>query len=118
MTGKNEWIVPDGFMSDSESGKYVSHEAICVLNLNDMDADIELTIYFEDREPLKDFREICQAQRCNHIRLDKIENAAGEKIPHETPYAVHIKSSLPIVVQHSRMDVTQADMTLMTTIAY
>lgn len=29
-----------------------------------------------------------------------------------------VESDVPIIVQHSRMDVSQAEMTLMTTIAY
>ena len=118
MIGKNEWIIPDGFMSDTKSETYVSHEAVCVLNLNETDANVEIEIYFEDREPLSGFFATCKGKRCNHIRLDKIKNRNGDKIPHETPYAICVKSNIPIVVQHSRMDVTQPNMTLMTTIAY
>ena len=116
--GKTEWVIPDGFMSDTKSETYVSHEAVCVLNLNEKCANVELQIYFEDREPLLDFTATCEGKRCNHIRLDKIVNKDGVKIPHEVPYAIYVKSDIPIVVQHSRMDVTQPNMTLMTTIAY
>ncbi|MBR4720215.1 MAG: hypothetical protein IK057_00485 [Clostridia bacterium] len=118
MKGKTEWIIPDGFMSDTKSETYVSHEAVCVLNLNEQPARVELEIYFEDREPLLGFSAICEGKRCNHIRLDKIKNADGNEIPHEVPYAIYVKSDIPVVVQHSRMDVTQPNMTLMTTIAY
>ena len=116
--GKTEWIIPDGFMSDTVSERFVSHEAVCVLNLNDECATVELEIYFEDREPLVGFVAECSSKRCNHIRLDKIENKDGVKIPHEVPYAIYVKSNIPVVVQHSRLDVSQPDMTLMTTIAY
>ena len=27
--GKKEWIIPDGFMSDTQKGELVSHEAVC-----------------------------------------------------------------------------------------
>ena len=118
MTGKKSWIISDGFMSETEKGKYVSHEAVCVLNLSGETANIDISIYFEDRAPLKNFKAVCENERTNHIRLDKIENESGEKIPHEVPYAIRVESDVPIVVQHSRMDVTQAEMTLMTTIAY
>ena len=118
MTGKTEWVIPDGFMSDTESETYVSHEAVCVLNLSENDAHIELEIYFEDREPLLGFTAVCAAKRCNHVRLDKIETKDGIRIPHEVPYAILVRSDQPVVVQHSRMDVTQPNMTLMTTIAY
>ena len=118
MIGKNEWVIPDGFMSDTESETYVSHEAVCVLNLGEVCAHVTLEIYFEDRDPLLGFQAVCESKRCNHIRLDKLKNQDGVKIPHEVPYAILVKSDVPALVQHSRMDVTQPNMTLMTTIAY
>lgn len=118
MLGKKIWMIADGYMSDTSTEKYVSHEAICVLNLSDEAAEIDITIYFEDREPLEGFKAVCNPKRTNHIRLDKIKNNDGVMIPHEVPYAILVESSQPVVCQHSRMDVSQPDMTLMTTIAY
>ncbi len=116
--GKNIWVIPDGFMSDTSCGNFVSHEAVCVLNLGNTAAKISLTVMFEDREPLGGFKAVCEPRRTNHIRLDKIVNDKGERIPKEVPYAVLVESSVPIVAQHSRMDVSQPSMTLMTTIPY
>ena len=116
--GKKQWVIPDGYMSDSQNGNLVSHEAVSVLNLSGETANINITVYFEDREPLYGFKAECYYKRTNHIRLDKIENKDGVKIPHEVPYALLIESNVPVVCQHSRMDVTQKEMALMTTIAY
>lgn len=118
MIGKTVWAIGDGFMSDTANGAYVSHEAICVLNTCDQDAEINITVYFEDKEPIGGFKAVCGARRANHIRLDKIVNDKGEVIPHEVPYALLVESNVPVVAQHSRMDVSQAEMTLMTTMAY
>lgn len=118
MIGKTIWAIGDGFMSSSEKGGYKSHEAVCVLNVSKTDANIKITVYFEDREPIGVFHAICYAKRTNHIRLDMIKTENGDVIPHDVPYALLIESDVPIVVQHSRMDVSQAEMTLMTTIAY
>ena len=118
MLGKKEWIIADGFMSDSANEKYVSHEAVCVLNLSGTDAEIKITVFFEDKEPLSGFCASCKNNRTNHIRLDKIKNKDGKSIPKEVCYALLIESSVPVIVQHSRMDVSSPDMTLMTTIAY
>lgn len=118
MYGKTCWLIPDGFIPDVSSGAFISHEAVCVLNTGEGEAKIGLTIYFEDREPMEGFAAVCPARRTNHIRLDKIKNAAGEKIPSGVPYAIMVESDLPIIVQHSRMDTSQAEMTLMTTMAY
>lgn len=117
-SGKKQWLIADGYMSDTKNGEFVSHEAVCVLNLSAETANINITVYFEDREPLRGFKAECPSERTNHIRLDKIENNEGVKIPHEVPYALLIESDVPVVCQHSRMDVSQAEMTLMTTIAY
>lgn len=118
MIGKKTWLIADGFMSDTKIDKYVSHEAVCVLNVSEAEAEISITVYFEDREPMKGFTAKCSPERTNHIRLDRIKNINGESIPKEVPYALLIESSTPIVCQHSRMDVSSSDMTLMTTIAY
>lgn len=118
MIGKNQWLIADGFMSDTKNEQYISHEAGCVLNLSETEAQIEITIYFEDREPLKGFSAVCPPERTNHIRLDKIKNDKGESIPKNTSYAILVQSNTPVVCQHSRMDVSRSDMTLMTTIAY
>ncbi|MDD3840501.1 MAG: sensory rhodopsin transducer [Clostridia bacterium] len=117
--GKKIWFIPDGYMSSISNGKhYVSHEAVCVLNTGSEDANIKLTFYFEDREPMDKFAAVCKAQRTNHIRLDKIEDEDGNKVPLGVPYAIRIQSDCNIIVQHSRLDTTQCEMSLMTTIAY
>ncbi|MBQ9760696.1 MAG: hypothetical protein IJW16_05050 [Clostridia bacterium] len=118
MYGKNVWLVPDGYMSDTEKGGLVSHEAICVLNLSGKDASIDITLYFEDSEPMRGIHAVCRHERANHIRLDKVVTEDGRKIPKNTPYAVLVESDRPVVVQASRLDVSQPEYALMTTIAY
>ena len=118
MYGKNVWMVPDGFMSDSECGGFVSHESICVLNLSGEQANITMTVYFEDTEPLRGLHASCAHERSKHIRLDKLVSDDGRKIPKNVPYSVLVESDRPIVVQVSRLDVSQPEYTLMTTIAY
>ena len=118
MYGKKVWVIPDGFMSDSEIEGFVSHEAVCVLNLSEKDAEIHLTVFFEDREPMTGFKAECKVKRTNHIRLDKIKNDKGLKIPHEVLYALLVESNTDIICQYSRMDVSDPNITLMTTIAY
>ena len=116
--GKKVWLIPDGFLHSVSLNDQVSHEAVCVLNTSDEDANISLTLYFEDREKMTGFSAVCKASRTNHIRLDKIVSEKGEKIPRDTPYAMLVESSAPIVVQYSRLDTSALEMALMTTIAY
>ena len=111
-------MIADGYMSDTVKGEYVSHEAICVLNVSGQDANINITLYFENDEPMRGIKAVCKNDRTNHIRLDKVVTEDGKKIPRNTPYAVLVESDQPIVVQSSRLDVSQPEYALMTTIAY
>ena len=118
MIGKNTWLIPDGYMSDTVKGEFVSHEAVCVLNLSGEPAHVSIAIYFEDAEPLRGFTAVCENERTNHIRLDKAVNDKGQNIPRNKPNAILVESDQPIVAQCSRLDVSQPEYALMTTIAY
>ena len=85
--GKTTWLIPDGYMSDTATWDLVSHESVCVLNLWGDTAHITLTLYFEDREPLRGFHATCGHERTHHIRLDKQVNDDGKTIPRDFPYA-------------------------------
>ena len=116
--GKKTWLIPDCYMNSKSKNDSVSHDAICVINTSDDDAKIKLTLYFEDREKMSNFESFCGAGRTHHIRMDKIRSTTGESIPRDTPYAALVESSVEIVVQYSRLDASEAEMALMTTIAY
>jgi hypothetical protein len=118
MSGKRSWLIGDGYLPVKSRGEHISHESVCVLNLTDQDAVIQLTIYFEDREPMKDLLSFCKAQRTHHIRLDRITDQAGNIIPRGVPYAIQVDSDIPVIVQHTRLDTTQKALSLMTVMAY
>ena len=116
--GKKVWLIPDTYLNSVSKNDSISHEAICVINTSDVDAEIKLTLFFEDREPNTAFTSFCGARRTHHIRLDKIRDAKGNGLPEGVPYAILLESDTPIVVQYSRLDTSAAEMALMTTIAY
>lgn len=115
--GKKVWLIPDGFY-DSKSTGQKSHDAVCILNTSDKDATINMTLYFEDREPVKNYIAYCGAERTHHIRMDKLKNADGLTVPQDVPYAILVESDVEVVCQYSRLDTAQAELALMTTIAY
>ena len=116
--GEYVWFIPDAYYPQKSSGEFPSHEAVCVLNPGAADANIELTLYFEDRDKMDGFKAVCKAERTNHIRLDRLKDAKGNSIPMGVPYAIMVHSDRKIVVQYSRMDTSQAEMALMTTMGY
>lgn len=119
MIGKTSWLIPDMYWpTEGTTGSYISHESICALNTSDFDANIAITLYYEDMEPITLQTVQCGARRTHHIRMDKILDLGGKNIPKGKPYAAVVRSDIPIVVQYSRLDTTQPEMSLMTTIAY
>lgn len=116
--GKKTWLIPDLYLDSVSCNNQKSHEAICVINTSDEDAKIKLTLFFEDRDCDDSFSSVCLAKRTHHIRMDYIKNPEGKTIPLDTPYAVLLESNVPVVVQYSRLDSSQAELALMTTIAY
>lgn len=115
--GAKTWLISDGFFPADSIGMK-SHEAVCVLNTGDKEAEISMTLYFEDGEPLTGFDVKVGARRTWHIRMDSLKNKDGLPVPTERPYAILVQSSVKIVAQYSRMDTRQAEMALMTTMAH
>jgi hypothetical protein len=48
--GKKTWLIPDTYLNSVSKNQNISHESVCVLNTSDKDAEIKLTLFFEDRE--------------------------------------------------------------------
>jgi hypothetical protein len=115
--GKRKWFVPDGYLPSASSGDALSHEAACLLNVSDTDANLRLTFYFEDRDPIGPVAFTLAARRTWHVRLDDPASLDGIELPRDVPYAYTVESDVPVVLQHSRLD-TSAGYTLFTTIAY
>ena len=102
--------------ADSSHG-VISHEAACLLNAGDRDAEVHFTFFFEDRDPIGPVRVTLAARRAQHVRLDD-PNAIGVELPRGVPYAYSVESDVPVVLQHSRLDTSAGSYTLFTTIAY
>lgn len=116
--GKTHWFIPDGFIPPDSSGNFQSHESICVLNCDEKEATLTITVYFEDREPLENVIYTVTGRRTKHIRTTWLKNGQGETIPEGVPYALEIESDLPVIIQYSRLDSSQSELALMTTIGY
>ena len=117
--GRTTWAIPDGYIpgkSTNPTSDLTSHEACCILNASENNAQIEITIFFEDRDPAGPFRFRVSARRTRHLNFNDFD--APEKIPRDTPYASLIKSDVPIIVQQTRLDSRQAENALLSTIAY
>ena len=117
--GRRRWAIAEGYIpawSHGPEPEMTSHETACILNASDRDAQVEITVYFEDRAPVGPYHVHVPAQRTKHLRFNDL--VQPQSIPRGTPYASLIESDVPIVVQHTRLDSRQAENALITTIAF
>ncbi|WP_019004097.1 sensory rhodopsin transducer [Cohnella laeviribosi] len=115
--GEKHWIIPDGYIPPASSGSLESHESVCVLNVSSEEALLLFTIYFEDRDPIEDIPVVVPPRRTKHIRTSSLAKN-GASIPVGVPYAIEVRSDIPVIVQYSRLDATQAENALMSVVAY
>ncbi len=117
--GRKTWAIAEGWIpawSHGPQPELLSHETACILNTNDRDAQVEITIYFSDRDPVGPYKLTVPARRTLHQRFNDLKDP--EPIPKATNYASVIVSDVPIVVQHTRLDSRQSDNALLSTIAF
>jgi len=117
--GRTRWAIAEGYIpaeSHGQTPQLESHETFCVLNVSDIDAVLEVTVFFAEREPAGPYRFTVGARRTRHIRFNRFRNP--EPIPRDTDFASLIEANVPVVVQHSRLDSRQSPLALMTTLAF
>jgi hypothetical protein len=117
--GRRRWAIAEGYIPPSSHGPHpqmISHETLCILNAGDRDALMALTVFFADREPVGPYRVVVPARRTLHLRFNELSDP--EPLPTDRDFACLVDSDVPIVVQHTRLDSRQAELALMTTMAY
>jgi len=113
------WAIAEGYIPSESTGEgpeLESHEAACLLNASGDHAEVEITVFFEDRQPAGPYRLTVPALRTLHLRFNDLEDP--EPIPRDTSYAAVIESDQPIVVQHTRLDSRQPALALLSTVAH
>ena len=119
IVGVKEWVIAEGYIPPESHGpqpQMTSHETVCLLNTCDQDAHVEITIYYSDREPVGPYRVTVPARRTLHVRFNDLRDP--EVIPRGKDFSSVIRSDVPVVAQHTRLDSRQAANALLSTIAY
>lgn len=117
--GHKTWAIAEGYIPGKSNGphpEFTSHETACILNTGDKVANVEITLFFTDKDPVGPYKIEVPAKRTLHMRFNDLKEP--EEVPRDTDYASVIKSDVPIVVQHTRLDSRQAENALLTTIAF
>ena len=117
--GRRLWVIAEGYIPgwcQTDDRRFESHETVCILNAGAEPARITIMLYFADREPVGPYRIEVQPRRTLHLRFNDLRDPAP--VPRETDYSSVIESSVPIVVQHTRLDSRQPALALMSTMAF
>jgi hypothetical protein len=114
---RRTWWFPDGDMPEPVTGdRFVSHEALIVLNPMSKPATLRLRFYWTDQPPTSFDQEIVvEAERVRCLRLDKLDELGIDfVIPFRTQYAIRLDSSVPVFCQYGRLDSAQPNLALLT----
>ena len=110
MSGKKQWYIVDGYRPSPQpdpQADYVGHESVMILNTNDQDAHVLISVYFEDRDPVENIPYL----------VPDSEALGGLTIGVGVQYSMEIKSDVGVVVQYGRLDVQQSNMAYMALMA-
>jgi hypothetical protein len=116
--GKKRWIIPDCELPREGEGELKGHESVIIVNDNEEDVDVKVTLFFTD-DPAYDgivWRVKAKSVRC--FRMNNLDDMCGFKVPLETQYAMKLESSGDIVLQYGRLDNRQINLAYYTTLGY
>ena len=117
--GKTRWVIAEGYIPGASTGEgraFESHETACILNASEREANVRITLYFADRDPVGPYKIRIDGKRTKHVRFNDLKDPAP--VPRDTDYSSLIESDVPIVVQHTRLDSRQAALALLSTMAF
>ena len=116
--GKKIWIIPDCELPPPGEGELKGHESVIIVNDTDVDAEIEVKVYFTDKDCYEGINWKVKANRVRCFRMNNKEDMDGYEVPLETQYAMKVSSNTPIVLQYGRLDNRQTNLAYYTTLGY
>lgn len=117
--GRTHWAIAEGYIPSESSftdPALASHETACILNAGNRNANVRITIFFADREPIGPYLVTVGARRTLHLKFNDLNDP--KPVPRNTAYSSVFESDVPIVVQHTRLDSRRAEISLLSTTAY
>jgi hypothetical protein len=117
MMGHTRWAFPDGDLPPRGEGEPHGHESLVILNPNNAPAEIKLTIFFPDQDPVRDLTVTVGAERVHCIRMDEPVGDQEYQVPYGQ-YALVLKSTVPVIAQIGRMDVQQPNLAYYTVMGF
>ena len=101
--GKKTWVFSDGDLPPRGESEPFGHEALMIVNAGREDAEISMTLLFEDKPPKRDIKLRVPAERVHCFRMDAPVGEEGYQIPFGQ-FAVIVESNVEIVAAYGRLD--------------
>lgn len=109
--GHRTWAFAAGYLPERSTGRepeMTSRDELCVLNLGERDACLEVTVHRTDVEPVGPYLIEVPAGRVRHVRVNGLIDPAP--VPLGVPYGLKVTSDVPVVVQLRHLDTRQAEL--------
>ena len=116
--GKKRWIIPDCELPPAGEGELKGHESVIIVNDNDTDVTIDVTLFFTDIPAYEGIRWTVKAKSVRCFRMNNTEDMCGFVVPLETQYAMKLEASGNIVLQYGRLDNRQTNLAYYTTLGF
>jgi hypothetical protein len=82
--GRKHWAIAEGYIplySHGPAPQMTSHEAVCILNAADETAHVEITLYYETKEPVCPYRfKIAPRRGASDFGLHEISDSFGLRL--------------------------------------
>lgn len=101
--GKKQWVFADGDLPPSGDLEPKAHEALMVVNMNQEDTVLNLTLYFDNKDPKEGIKLIVPSKRAICFRMDYPLGEEKYEVPFGQ-YALLVNSDLPVVAVFGRLD--------------
>ena len=114
--GKKVWLIPDCELPEAGEGVLKGHQSVIVVNDNDKEVTINVTLYFADKDCYEEIVWKVGAKRVRCFRMNNLEDMCGFKVPYDTQYAMKLAADGNVVVQYGRLDNRQTNLAYYTTL--
>ncbi len=102
--GQRVWVFPDAERPPRGDNLIKGHESVIILNSAERDANIRITLFFEDRDPVILPDVIVGARRVRCMRTGDDSGFGSYTVGEGVQYAITIESDVPVVAQYGRAE--------------
>lgn len=102
--GKKVWIFPDAELPPKGVNNIPGHESVIITNTGEEAARVNVTFFYEDREPVKGLCLTVEPRRVRCFRTNEEKDFGSYLAAVGEQYAIMLESNVPIVAQYGRAE--------------